>query len=69
MAALLEECTNEDRDSVVRFLWAKGHSAKNIHKEMFLIYGGKCLSREAVHNLVANVSQITKILIRSCGNG
>jgi hypothetical protein len=35
------------RRSVVRFLCAEGHSAKNIHKEIFSIYGGKCLSREA----------------------
>jgi hypothetical protein len=27
----------------VRFLWAKGVTAKNIHKEMFRVYGGKCL--------------------------
>jgi hypothetical protein len=27
----------------VHFLWAKGLSAKNIHKEMFPVYGGKCL--------------------------
>jgi hypothetical protein len=25
---------------------------KIIHKEMFAVYGGKCLSREAVHNWV-----------------
>jgi hypothetical protein len=28
------------------------HSAKDIHKEMFPVYGGKCLSRNAVHNWV-----------------
>jgi hypothetical protein len=36
----------------VRFLCAKGLSAKNIHKEMFPVYGGKCLSRKAVHSSV-----------------
>jgi hypothetical protein len=37
--------------SVVRFfLWAKGLNAKDIHKEIFLVSGGKCLSRKAVHN-------------------
>jgi hypothetical protein len=27
------------------FLWAKGLSAKYIHKEIFPVYGAKCLSR------------------------
>jgi hypothetical protein len=35
-------------------LWEKGPSAKDIHKEMFPVYGGKCLSRKAVHNWVEN---------------
>jgi hypothetical protein len=38
-------------------LWAKGLSAKNIHKEMFHIYGGKCLSHKAVYKWV-----------KKCGN-
>jgi hypothetical protein len=33
-------------------LRAKGLNAKDIHKEMFPVYGGKCLSRKAVHNWV-----------------
>jgi hypothetical protein len=33
----------------VRFLWAEGLNAKDIHKEIFPVYGGKCLSRKAVH--------------------
>jgi hypothetical protein len=36
----------------VRFWWAKGLNAKDIHKEMFPVYGGKCLSRKAVHKWV-----------------
>jgi hypothetical protein len=28
----------------------KGLNAKNIHKELFHVYGGKFLSRKAVHN-------------------
>jgi transposase len=36
----------------VCFVWAQVLNAKNIHKEMFPIYGGKCLSRKAVHNWV-----------------
>jgi hypothetical protein len=43
MVTVLEECTNEEQRSVVRFLWAKGLNAKDIHKEMFPVYGGKCL--------------------------
>jgi hypothetical protein len=31
-------------------LWAKGLSAKHIHKEMFPVYVGKCLSHKADHN-------------------
>jgi hypothetical protein len=38
-------------------LWAKGLNAQNIHKEMFPVYGGKCLSRKAVHNCVQKFSQ------------
>jgi hypothetical protein len=34
------------------FLWARGLNAKDIHKEMFPVYGGKSLSRKAVHNSV-----------------
>jgi hypothetical protein len=28
-----------------------------IHKKIFPVYGGKCLSRKAVHNLVEKFSQ------------
>jgi hypothetical protein len=31
-------------------LWAKGLNAKDIHNEMFPVYGGKSLSHKAVHN-------------------
>jgi hypothetical protein len=34
------------------FLWEKGLNAKEIHKEIFPVYCGKCLSRKAVHNWV-----------------
>jgi hypothetical protein len=33
-------------------LWAKGLNAKDVDKEMFPVYGGKCVSRKAVHNCV-----------------
>jgi hypothetical protein len=50
MAAVLEVCTTEEQHSVVHFLWAKGLNTKDIHKEMFSVYGGKCLSRDAVRS-------------------
>jgi hypothetical protein len=40
------------------FMWTKGLNAKDVHKEIFSVYGGKCLSRKAVHSWVANVSLI-----------
>jgi hypothetical protein len=70
MATVLEECNIEEQSSIVRFfLWAKGLNAKDIHKEVFIVYGGKCLSRKAVHNRVANVSLMTKRLKLRCGSG
>jgi hypothetical protein len=48
MATVLEKCTTEEERSVVRFCEQKD----SIHKEMCLVYGGKCLSRKAVHNWV-----------------
>jgi hypothetical protein len=51
------------------FLWVKGLNAKDIHKEMFPVYGGEGLSRKAVHSWVANVSLMTKRLKRWCGSG
>jgi hypothetical protein len=50
MATVFEDCTTEDQHFVVRFLWPIGLNAKDIHKEIFLTYAGKCLSREALHN-------------------
>jgi transposase len=50
-------CTTEEQRPVVRFLWAKGLHAKDIHKEMFPVYGRKCLSRKAVHNWAEKFSQ------------
>jgi hypothetical protein len=39
------------------FLWANGLNAKDIHKEMFPVYCGKCLSRKAIHSWVEKFSQ------------
>jgi hypothetical protein len=53
MATMLEEyTTEEEQSSVVYFVWAKGLNTKDIHKEMFPVYGGKCLSCKAVHKLI-----------------
>jgi hypothetical protein len=54
---VLEECPSKEQRSVVRFLWAKGLNGKDIHKEMFPVYDGKCLLRKAVHNWVKKFSQ------------
>jgi hypothetical protein len=57
MATVLEEYTAEEQRSVVRVLWAKGLNANDIHKEMFPVYVGMCLSRKAVPNWVEKFSQ------------
>jgi hypothetical protein len=50
MATVLEECIVEEKRSAVRFLWAKGHNAKDNNKEMFPGYAGKCFSCKVVYN-------------------
>jgi hypothetical protein len=57
MATVLEDCTTEELRSVVRFLWAIGPNLKDIHKQMFSVYGGKYLWRKEVHNWVDKFSQ------------
>jgi hypothetical protein len=58
MATVLEKCSTEEQCSVVCVvLWTKGLDAKDIHKEMFPVYGGKCWSRRAVHNWVKKFPQ------------
>jgi hypothetical protein len=42
MTTVLEAYATEEQRSVV-VLWAKGLNRKNIHKEMFAVYGRKCL--------------------------
>jgi hypothetical protein len=51
------------------FLWANGFNAEDTHKEPFSVYGGKYLSRKAIHNWVANVSLMTNNLKRRWGSG
>ena len=57
MAAPLNTCTTIEQLGVVRFLWAKGMAAKDIHNEMLPMYGEHCLSRQAVHNWVQKFSE------------
>jgi hypothetical protein len=61
MATVLEMCITEEQRSVVLFFSAKGVEAKDIHKEMFPVYGGKCLWHKAVHFWVAKVSLMTEV--------
>jgi hypothetical protein len=68
MATLLEKYTTEEQHSVVCFLWAEGLNAKDFHKEMFPVYGGKCLLCKAVHNWLADISLLMR-LKRRCGSG
>jgi hypothetical protein len=70
MATVLEDCITEEQHSLALFfLWAKGLSEKNICKEMFPVYDGKCLSGKAIHNWVANISLVMKRSKRRCGSG
>jgi hypothetical protein len=43
MATMLKGCPTEEQRSVVGFLWAKELNAKDIHEEIFPIYGWKYL--------------------------
>jgi hypothetical protein len=56
METVLEEYSTEKQRSVVCF-WAKRLNTKDIRKEIFPVYGGKCLSRKVVHNWVDKFSQ------------
>jgi hypothetical protein len=69
MPTKLEVYITEEQRSLVRFLWAKGLNAKDIRKETFPVYGGKCLSCKVVHSWVANISLRTKRLKQRCGSG
>jgi hypothetical protein len=58
----------KDRVLLCVLFVGKTHDAKDIHEQMIPLYGGKCLSRKLVHNWVANVQQMTRMLKR-CGSG
>jgi hypothetical protein len=48
MVTVPEDCITKEQRPEVHFLWAKVLNAKDIHKEMFPVYVGKCLSCKAV---------------------
>jgi hypothetical protein len=55
--AIVPECVLPKTSVVLCVLWAKGLNAKDIHKEIFPVYGGKCLSCKVVHYWVEKFSQ------------
>jgi hypothetical protein len=57
MATVLEVILPKSTVLLCIFLWPKGFNAKNIHKEMFGVYSGKCLSCKVLHNWVKKFSQ------------
>jgi hypothetical protein len=57
MAIVLDQYTTEKQRSVLLLLWVKGLRAKNIHKEILPLYGGKCLSRKAFGSWLEKFSQ------------
>jgi hypothetical protein len=57
MATVLEECAAEEQRPLLRLLWAKELNAKDIRKEIFPVYGSKCLSRKDVQNWIKKFSQ------------
>jgi hypothetical protein len=72
LATVLEEYITEEQLSVGQYFFffvGKGHNTKDILKAMFPVYGGKCLSRKAVHNRMAIVSVMTKRFKWRCRSG
>ena len=41
--------SRKEQRSVIRFLYAKGHSASAVQSEMCPVYGDKCFTRPAIH--------------------
>jgi hypothetical protein len=50
MKTVLEYTTGEQPSVVLFFFVNKRLDAKDIHKEIFPVYGGKYLSRKAIHS-------------------
>jgi hypothetical protein len=67
MVTVLEELTTEEQRSIVRFLCAEGLNANDLHKEMFPVCGGKCLSGKPVHRLANSLTclcaELTSLVI------
>jgi hypothetical protein len=62
MATVLEVYPTEEKRSVMLFLLPEGLNAKYMHKVMFPVYRGKCLSLKADHNWVEYISKgISKV--------
>ena len=57
MAAPLNTITTIEQRGAVRFLWAKGMTAKDVHKEMLPMYGEHCLSCQVGHNWMQKFSE------------
>jgi len=49
MATLPLKSSRNEQRAVIRFLWAKGLNANEIHSEMRPVYGDKCFTRPAIH--------------------
>jgi hypothetical protein len=56
-ATVLEEYITEEQRSVMRFLWAKELTARDINKYIFPVYIGECLLHKADHNCFEKFSQ------------
>jgi hypothetical protein len=52
MAVKLENCTKEEQQSVIRFLWAEGVPGGQIHQCMCTQYGDNALSRRVVYDWI-----------------
>jgi hypothetical protein len=57
MATVFQEYNIEEQRSVVRFRGPRDTIQKDVHKEIFAISCGKCLSRKPVNNCVETFSQ------------
>jgi hypothetical protein len=57
MLTVLEECIPKSSVLLCGFLWAKELDAKDVHKEIFPVYGGKYLSCKEVLNWVEKRSK------------
>ena len=52
MAGALHVCTQVEQFAVVHFLWAKGLSTEEVHREMHPMYGDNCFSWKTLFNWI-----------------